>query len=680
MSEKVGEIYYDVDLDNKKFDKGVSHVNNSLAGLEKSFVRAEAGSFAFAGGLTAIATAGVSALGFGVKLAGDLEAMRMGFVTLLGSTEKADKAIEMIKKDAASTPFELPGLISANQLLTSVTKDAERSEKFLLNVGKALSAMGKGQPELDRIIVNLQQIGAVGKASMMDIKQFAFAGIPIFDMLNKKFGEGTVVIKDNSKEITQNSAKLEDLKNKLDVAKQRQKEFTDSTKESTKMTVKNQIDKYKEQIRALTGELDGLNKSNGQMIEGQGALDDLIADGKVTFELLEEMFNEAGEAGGQFANSFSNMAGTFNQLLSNLKDNIGIAAVKIVTDLGAFDVVKNALSMLVDAIGQNTDRITEMLKNAFSWIVENAPMLTGLILGGLTPAFYALATSVWATMAPLIPFLAIGAALGYLINELVKQMGGWDVAIQKIQESFNFLKDMFMKWIMPQLQMLWDEIKNNLYPAFMELWKLIEPAILPTLKVLGAIIGTVLIVAINAIVLALRGVVAYLTTWINMTKFAIETIVGIFRWLYDVLIGNSIIPDLINGITGWFKRLPGMLTSALSGLGNAITKPFKDAFDSVSKMADKAWQQLQKINPYHRNSPSLVDNITKGMDFIEDKINGVNLKLPGISSMVDENSLTSTAKTSPNVNVYVDKVNDKVDLDLLGREVGFRASLVPSIR
>ena len=59
---------------------------------------------------------------------------------------------------------------------------------ILLDIGEALAAMGKGQAELDRIIVNLQQVGAIGYASMVDIKQFAYAGIPIFEMLQTETG------------------------------------------------------------------------------------------------------------------------------------------------------------------------------------------------------------------------------------------------------------------------------------------------------------------------------------------------------------------------------------------------------------------------------------------------------------------------------------------------------------
>lgn len=124
----------------------------------------------------------------GLQTAAQLETAEVGLTTLLGSTEKAAKAIDRIKKEAVRTPFSIPGLSMATQLLSSVTKDGDRSIDIIMDIGEALAAMGKGQAELDRIIVNLQQIGAIGYASMVDIKQFAYAGIPIFEMLAEATG------------------------------------------------------------------------------------------------------------------------------------------------------------------------------------------------------------------------------------------------------------------------------------------------------------------------------------------------------------------------------------------------------------------------------------------------------------------------------------------------------------
>lgn len=139
--------------------------------------------------LMAVGAAAIAGLGFGVKIAADLQTAEIGLTTLLGSADEARATVERLKLEAARTPFELRGLTQAAQLLTAVTKNGDQSIDILLDVGEGLAAMGKGQVELDRIIVNLQQIAAVGKAATIDIKQFAFAGLPIYEMLAETTGK-----------------------------------------------------------------------------------------------------------------------------------------------------------------------------------------------------------------------------------------------------------------------------------------------------------------------------------------------------------------------------------------------------------------------------------------------------------------------------------------------------------
>lgn len=139
-------------------------------------------------GAAAIAAA-AAIIPLGLQTASTLETAEIGLKTLLGSAEKATDTIKRLKVESARTPFELPGLAQATQLLTSVTKDGNKSIDIILDIGEGLAAMGKGQAELDRIIINLQQIAATGKAATIDIKQFAFAGIPIYEMLAQTTGK-----------------------------------------------------------------------------------------------------------------------------------------------------------------------------------------------------------------------------------------------------------------------------------------------------------------------------------------------------------------------------------------------------------------------------------------------------------------------------------------------------------
>jgi tape measure domain-containing protein len=402
-----------------EFSGSLKKVQSGLKSFQGDFEQSAGASRKFALGLAAATTAAGAFAYQGIQTAAQLETNRQGFITLLGSAQKADAALAQIKKDAASTPFELPGLIQANQLLTSVTKDSDRSERFLLNIGKALAAMGKGQPEMDRLIVNLQQIGAVGKASMLDLKQFAFAGVPIFDMLKESMkGAGQVVV-DNSKKIGTNAAQLAKLQGQLAVATQRQQEFTDKTKDSTKLSTANTIDTLRTKIAALSGANEKLAASNGTVVESQGQLEDMIASGAVTFEMLEDLFNKAGEGSGQFARAFIDQAGTFNQLFSNLKDNMNIFMADLVTQTGLFDLIKGALANFVAFLSAHSADIINFIKSTVEWLKEHKaviPVVAGMMAGALAPAVIALGAAFAGMLIALAPFVAAGGALMLLIE------------------------------------------------------------------------------------------------------------------------------------------------------------------------------------------------------------------------------------------------------------------------
>lgn len=119
----------------------------------------------------------------GISYNAQIESYRVGLTNMLGDAEAANAAMQAIQEDAARTPFSVDSLTQANQLLISAGENAQYSEKVIMALGDAVSATGGGNEELSRMAANLQQIANVGKASSIDIKQFAYAGINIYQIL-----------------------------------------------------------------------------------------------------------------------------------------------------------------------------------------------------------------------------------------------------------------------------------------------------------------------------------------------------------------------------------------------------------------------------------------------------------------------------------------------------------------
>lgn len=119
----------------------------------------------------------------GISYNEQIEKYTTGFTNMLGSVQAAQEAMQAIQEDAARTPFDVASLTQANQLLISAGENAEYSRKVINALGDAVSATGGSSAELSRMAANLQQIANVGKAATIDIKQFAYAGINIYQIL-----------------------------------------------------------------------------------------------------------------------------------------------------------------------------------------------------------------------------------------------------------------------------------------------------------------------------------------------------------------------------------------------------------------------------------------------------------------------------------------------------------------
>lgn len=498
-----GNIVWNLDVDDSKFKAGLSRAKEAADNLgkdvddkfssiqnsvTKSFENATKGSYLFAAGLAAVGAGLVAASGFGIKYAADLETMTQGFITLLGSADKANEAISMIQKDAAKTPFTFKGLVDANLLLTSVTKNAQRSEGLLLNIGKALTAAGKSGTELDRVIINLQQIANVGKITELDIRQFGFAGINILELLADFYG---------------------------------------TTKEAAVEMVKNSKDAFKD---------------------------------------LEGAFLKAGENGGRFSRAFIDQAGTLNQVWSNFQDNLGITASELVKQTGLFDAVKDALKRLTDGLAFfASPEGTQQLLSFFEAIKQNAPIVIGFIVGGLTPAFVALAGSIWATFAPLLPFIAAGVAIGAVVQLVVNALGGWTEVMIHLQNALKLAGQAYNTYLKPGIDELAQEIKSNLLPALQQLWTQLQPVLIPALKLLGVILGGAILGALTLFIQYLRFSVEATTAVVQALSTFITFVQGLPARISAAWSALTVsFTNAVNAIIAAVANLPTTISNAIA--------------------------------------------------------------------------------------------------------------------
>lgn len=192
----------------REFDeatRSVNKLNNSIDSANRSGGAKGGGSSFGIGSLVKgnLITQGITMLGgmaknaVGSIVGGFMEEQKnlTGLKTFLGDAG-AKEAMKNIKADAAATPFDTNSILQSNRALIAAGASAAQARTDTMNLANAISAVGGGSAELSRMAANMQQVKTVGKATAMDIRQFAMTGINIYQLLADETGKNIDQVKD----------------------------------------------------------------------------------------------------------------------------------------------------------------------------------------------------------------------------------------------------------------------------------------------------------------------------------------------------------------------------------------------------------------------------------------------------------------------------------------------------
>jgi tape measure domain-containing protein len=130
----------------------------------------------------------VGAATAGIKFNAMKEQAQIAFTSMLGSGRAAKTFLDELQSFAAKTPFEFPDLLRGSQKLLAMGFAAKDLIPTMTSLGDAAAAMGGSSEMIDRLTLAMGQMLAKGKVSGEEMRQFAEAGIPAWDMLATKMG------------------------------------------------------------------------------------------------------------------------------------------------------------------------------------------------------------------------------------------------------------------------------------------------------------------------------------------------------------------------------------------------------------------------------------------------------------------------------------------------------------
>ena len=201
-----------------------------------------------------------------------------------------------------------------------------------------------------------------------------------------------------------------------------------------------------------------------------------------------------------------------------------------------------------------------------------AYMAVTAAIGLLETAAIPAAIALWGMVAPLLPFIAIGAAVVLVIYKVGKAFGWW-------KDTSSMLDA-----IWAGVQRLWSAFINHpdvqgFLSALKSAWAALQP-------VIQGVISWVMSFFTNTDGGKFDAVRSFIEVvgkaWRAMT-LPIRTVITVVKLLMSAIKQwYTTTKRNVDNVRAVFRALPGQIRSAISSLVNIITKPFRDAYKGVT--------------------------------------------------------------------------------------------------
>jgi len=373
----VGELLVKLGLDSDSLKRGMAEAKSSLqnfgASIDRSMKAALPASKTLAAGIVGLGASLLGASVKGVQLAGSMEQAKIAFTTMLGSAEQADEFIRDLWDFAAKTPFEFEGLTTSARQLLAYGFQAREILPMMTAIGDAISALGGGTVEIDRVTRALGQMQAKGKVTAEEMMQLAELGIPVWEILAEEIGVSIPEAMEKASKggidaATGINAILEGMSKRFSGAMEQQSESLLGLWETAKDTVSGILrtlgqniietfdlkDKLKGAIDALDQFADALNK-----------FFELVSE-KGIRQALEEMLPEGMEE------KIVIIAGAIIGALVPAMYAFATSVITATLPLLPFIAAGAAIAVLAYQIYDNWEPITNFFTNAWALITAGA--------------------------------------------------------------------------------------------------------------------------------------------------------------------------------------------------------------------------------------------------------------------------------------------------------------------
>ncbi|WP_420032228.1 peptidoglycan DD-metalloendopeptidase family protein [Streptomyces sp. cg28] len=288
-------------------------------------------------------------------------------------------------------------------------------------------------------------------------------------------------------------------------------------------------------------------------------------------------------------------------IINDLIKDLGAALMPVAKALGP------VLTAAAQAIGQLVTALSPLLP------------VVGNLVASLLPPLIPLITTVAGIFTQLTPIIQLVAnVLGVVLRPIIEALTG---VVVQIAHAFAQQFMVILQQLIPLIPQL-VPVVLSLADSIVQILTAVTP-LLPQLMLLGVQLITQLLPA----VIPLIGPIAQLSilftqfaTWV-LLKFVIPAIAALvtamaalrrgfqpavdavtwvttkihdaFAWLYDKLLGHSIIPDIVRGATRWFGDMKRSVGQIFTDLKSSASRIWDQLWGNVRSTASDAWGKIR---------------------------------------------------------------------------------------
>lgn len=276
--------------------------------------------------------------------------------------------------------------------------------------------------------------------------------------------------------------------------------------------------------------------------------------------------------------------------ITALFNGLGLAFTEIANS-GALPALAKAISAIAIAI----EPVLPVVGQLAGILANNLAAAVRVLVAVFGPVISALTQS----LAPVLPQIAAAfTRLAVAMTPIATQLG------QQLGQA--------LVQILPPLLQIIPQLLQGLVPALIQLMQALAP-LMPSLLQLGVVLAQNIAQVLPPLIPPLTQLIELMAQWtaimapvlgwllqiaaaisaqfgaslaagVRVVAGALNAIFGWFKWLFDVLLGHSVIPDIVNGITRWFGSLPGRVIGLFASMASGAASQAAGLLRYVSRI------------------------------------------------------------------------------------------------